>query len=250
MRIAVKIAYDGSKFHGFAMQPDRRTVEGEIISTLVKSGIIEGRKESKFQYASRTDRGVNALGNVISFNSRGNFLRVMERMKDVWVVGYAEVEESFNPRHSIAKTYRYYLYNRDYDVENMEKAVKLFIGEHDFSSFARLDSRNPVRRIYSASMEEKGEMLIFNFRGKSFLWNQVRKMMGAIMMVGEGKINFEDIKFSLKFKKHISFPPAPPENLTLVDVEYEGVKFIHVVPIKLMEKAFFFMDALQIQRNA
>jgi len=250
MRMALKIAYDGSRFQGFAMQPGKKTVEGEIISRLEKRGIMEGRKESRFQYASRTDKGVNALGNVISFNARGNPLRVMENMDDIWVTGYAVVDEKFNPRYCKSKTYRYYLYNREYDTGKMKKAVKLFVGEHDFSSFARMDSRNPIRKIYDADMREEGEMLIFDFTGKSFLWNQVRKMMGAIIMVGKGKINLDYIKLSLRGKNDINFPPAPPENLVLMNVEYENVKFFPVKSVKLMERAFFFMDALQIQRNA
>jgi len=246
MRIAIKIAYDGSKFQGFAIQPGKKTVEGEIISKLKKSGIIEGRRESRFQYASRTDKGVNALGNVISFDTRGNFLRVMENMDDIWVMGYAEVDENFNPRYCSSKTYRYYLHNRCYDTKKMEEAIKIFVGKHDFSSFARRDSRNPVRRIYSAEMKKVDEMLIFDFEGKSFLWNQVRRMMGAVIMAGAGKINLDDIKLALEGKeKH--FPPAPPENLVLLDVKYNDLKFQPFLSSKLMERTFFFMDALQIR---
>ena len=240
MRIAIKIAYDGRRFHGFAVQPEKRTVEGEILKRLKKTGIIEG----KIQYASRTDKGVSAMGNVLSFNCRGNVLKVLENMEDIWLMGYARVDEKFNPRYCKSKTYRYYLYNDGYNLKEMEKVAKLFVGEHDFSSFARMDSRNPVREIYEIKVKKKDEVIIFDFKGKSFLWNQIRRMMGAIIMAGMEKVDEKTIKEALHGKKRINFGVAPPQNLALLDVEYDDVVFNPVKSKKFLIMASFFEDLL------
>jgi len=243
MRIAIKVAYDGRKFHGFAIQPDKRTVEGEILKMLRKKGVIEDK--ARFQYASRTDRGVSAMGNVISFNCRGNAVRVLENMDDIWIVGYAKVDEKFNPRYCKSKIYRYYLYNDGYDVEEMKRIATLFVGEHDFSSFARIDSRNPVRKIYDIKIENRGEIVTFDFTEKSFLWNQVRRMMGAIMMAGRKKVDENIIREALHGKKRMNFGVAPPENLVLMDVEYDNIVFNPVKSKKLLTTASFFEDLLE-----
>jgi len=248
MRIAIKIGYDGSKFNGFAMQPRKKTVEGEILHTLKKTGIIENRKKAKFQYAARTDKGVNALGNVISFNCKGNALKVMQDIKDIWIMGYAYVDEHFNPRYCLSKTYRYYLYDDGFDFDTLKKAAMLFKGEHDFSYFARIDARNPIRKIDKIDIRKKGKIIKIDFEGKSFLWHQIRRIVAAIIKVGRGKANMEDILNALNKIKRVNFGIAPPENLVLLDVKY-NFDFIPLLPEEIFIKKEFFIDALRVHRN-
>jgi len=248
MRIAVKIGYDGSKFYGFAMQPNKRTVEGEILKILKKTKIIRDRKQAKFQYAARTDRGVSAIGNVIAFNCKGNALKVLQGMKDVWIMGYAYVNEDFNPRHCLYKIYRYYLYDDGFDVKKLKEAATLFEGEHDFSYFARIDSRNPVRGIDRVSVTKKGRIIKVDFVGKSFLWNQIRRMMAAVIKAGKEDIGKEEIMDCLNKKRRINFGIAPAENLVLLDTKYD-FEFYPLLTEEIFIKKEFLTDALSMYRN-
>ena len=120
MRIALKFAYDGEKFYGYARQPNLRTVEDELIKALVKNGLIEDTKESVFRSASRTDKHVSSFGNVISFNtneSKKNILHCFsDEFEDIVVYGINDAESDFNPRHAKYRNYVYYL-----NVNNLYK---------------------------------------------------------------------------------------------------------------------------------
>ena len=82
MRVAIKFAYDGKQFHGYARQPKLKTVEGELLKALVKHGFIEDIKESIFRSASRTDKDVSALCNVVGFNTDASKKRILEILSD------------------------------------------------------------------------------------------------------------------------------------------------------------------------
>ena len=104
MRIAVKFAYDGQSFYGYARQPNLRTVEGEVIKTLIKHGFMEDTKESRFLSASRTDKGVSALCNVVAFNSNYEPKQILDSLKkesgDIIFYGISQVDDNFNPRYA------------------------------------------------------------------------------------------------------------------------------------------------------
>ena len=110
MRVALKFAYDGRKFHGYARQPNLKTVEGDLIKSLVKYGFIEDTKESRFRSASRTDKGVSALCNVVAFNTEDSKKLILERLSDeftdILTYGITEAESDFNPRHARLRQYR------------------------------------------------------------------------------------------------------------------------------------------------
>lgn len=248
MRIALKIGYDGSRFSGFAIQPDKITVEGEIIKILKKTKIIESREKARFQYGARTDKGVSAIGNVISFDCRGDVVKIMEKLDDIWVFGYASVNEKFNPRYCKKKTYRYYLYDEGYDIERMRRVCSLFEGEHDFSNFARIDGRNPVRKIDRISLKKRGDIIKIDFEGKSFLWNQIRRIVSAIIKAGEGKVELEEIENALNKKIKKSFGISPAKNLVLVDIKYD-FNFIPTLSKKILIKKEIFTDMVAFHRN-
>lgn len=248
MRVAIKIGYDGSHFDGFAMQPGKKTVEGEIIKRLKRTSIIEGRKEARFQYAARTDKGVSAFGNVIAFNCKGNAIRVMRGLKNIWLFGYAEVDEKFNPRYCRTKIYRYYLPAKTIDIRKIKEAARLFVGEHDFSYFARIDARNPVRRIDRIDVIKKEHIIKIDFEAPSFLWNQIRRIVAALMKYAEGEINIDDIIDALEKRRRINFGVAPAENLVLLDVRYD-FDFMPLFSEEIIIKREIFMDASTIHRN-
>lgn len=231
MRIALKIAYDGSKFYGFQRQPDVRTVEGELLNALGKLGIIGDPREARFQGASRTDRGVSAFFNVVAFNTENPKLtepRILNhQLRDVWVLGTAEVPDDFHPRfYAKGKTYRYYLPDEGFDVGAMRDCGRLFLGEHNFSNFARLEKgKNPVRRITDLKILKKNDILMIEISGESFLWEMVRRIVTALKLYGLGVIGKEGIKEMLELKVERKLPPAPAENLVLWKIEYENLRF-------------------------
>ncbi|USS40577.1 tRNA pseudouridine(38-40) synthase TruA [Thermococcus aggregans] len=231
MRIALKIAYDGRKFYGFQRQPNVRTVEGEIIKALVKLGIIENPKDANFKGASRTDRGVSAFGNIIAFNTSKpelTYPRILNHhLQDVWVLGRAQVPEDFHPRFwSKGKVYRYYLIDEGFDIEKMKACAQLFVGIHDFSNFARIEEdKNPIRKIDRIEILPKGKVIVVEIEGESFLWEMVRRIVTALKLCASGVLSIEDVKRMLEEKVARKLPPAPPENLVLWEVKYEGVSF-------------------------
>lgn len=220
MRFASKFAYDGKSFFGYAKQPKLRTVEGEIINALKKTKIVY----ENFGSASRTDRGVSALGNVISFNTdfKGNILSALNaNVKDIWFYAVSRVDEKFNPRYAKERWYRYFLFNSGLDVDKMKKASELFVGVHDFSNFARVENKNPVRKINSLKIKEKGDFIVIDIKAESFLWNMVRRIVSVLEKAGRNETKIDVVKDALESKERFDFGSAEPEGLILMDVKYD-----------------------------
>jgi len=231
MRIALKIAYDGTRFYGFQRQPDLRTVEGDILKVLKKLRIIEDVREANFKGASRTDRGVSAFGNVIAFDTAKPELtepRILNHhLRDIWILGKAEVPEDFHPRFwAKNKIYRYYLFDDGIDVTKLKACAKVFLGEHDFSNFAHLEEfKNPVREVNRIDVFSRGRIIVVEIEGKSFLWEMARRIITALKLCSLGVLSIKDVELMLKERVDKKLPPAPPENLVLWEVVYEGIKF-------------------------
>ncbi|ASJ06843.1 tRNA pseudouridine(38-40) synthase TruA [Thermococcus pacificus] len=232
MKFALRIAYDGTAFYGFQRQPDVRTVEGEILRALTRLRVIEDAESAGFKGASRTDRGVSAIFNVVAFDAAGrpDLVRaevLNHHLRDVWVLGVAEVPDDFHPRFwAKSKTYRYYLVNEGFDRWKMEECARLFIGEHDFSAFARLEpGKEPVREITRVEIEERQGYYVIEIKGKSFLWEMVRRMVNAIRFCGLGLMEPAEIERMLNGDYTKKVPPALPEGLVLWHIDYPGIKF-------------------------
>jgi len=208
----VKVAYDGTKFFGSQIQPDVPTVNGEIQRALMESGLGGVPK-----FASRTDRGVSALCNVFCYRGErprlGQLNSLLENIK-CW--GYAEVPEGFNLRKVKIKEYRYMLV-KDYDVSVMRKAARYFVGEHDFRNYSKYKV-NTVRTIDKIRVTKKW----VSFRGKGFLWEQIRRIMRTLMDVGEGRLKPSGVK--KLFRAESGIRPAAPEALVLWNIDH-GIKF-------------------------
>src|SRR3972149_2640718 len=133
VRVALKIAYDGRSFYGHQRQPVHRTVEGECLRALRAAGILRDPGEASFRSASRTDRGVSAIGNVIGFESalapRAAIGAFNDRARDVWAWAVAAVPEGFHPRHAVERWYRYHLLD-DLDLPRLQAAAREGVGAH------------------------------------------------------------------------------------------------------------------------
>jgi len=245
------IAYDGTDFHGWQMQSNKPTIQGEIVNVLRRvtqeSVIVHG--------AGRTDAGVHALGQVASFRTRSalsaaEFQRALNALlpPTIRIVNAEEVGPDFNARWSArCKTYRYRLYRGKVvppmlwryvlhypfplDEDAMRDAAARFAGTHDFASFAASTGseeddreRSTEREIYSTELVRSadGEELIFTVRGRSFLRYMVRKMVGTLLDVGRGKLQPQDVDRLYELKERSkSGPTVPPQGLCMLSVEHE-----------------------------
>ena len=245
------IAYDGTDFHGWQIQKNRPTVQGEIVSVLRRLT----QEETQLLGAGRTDAGVHALGQVGSFKTQSalsalEFHRAMNALlpPSIRIVAVEETGPDFSARWSAkGKIYRYRIYRGKVvppmlwryvlhypfplDEEAMREAASRFVGMHDFTSFAASTGsedddkeRNMQREIFSAELKrtEDGEELWFTVHGRSFLRYMVRKMVGALLEVGRGKFapDYIDQLYELKDRSK-SGPTVPPQGLFMVMVEHD-----------------------------
>jgi tRNA pseudouridine38-40 synthase len=238
-RIKITLAYDGTDYHGWQVQPALSTIQGTLQDVL---GEIEGQPVH-VEGSGRTDAGVHALAQVAAFSLSNpippeNLKRAMNRLLPgaIRIFAAEEVDAAFNPRYDArAKTYEYrifrgevcppierrYVYHYPYplDLVRLFDAAPLFAGEHDFSAFAAADDRDregasKVRTIFSSRAELAGDRLLYRVRGSGFLKHMVRNLVGTLLEIGKGNLaadSFEALK---------SGPTAPARGLFLVDVEY------------------------------
>jgi len=227
MRVAVKFAYDGRHFSGYARQPEQRTVEQALLDMLIESKILVDANSSCFRTASRTDRGVSALGNVCAFDTDCSkekiFTRLPKDISDVYIYGVQLVQPGFYPRFAKRREYRYYLKKDNLDVDAVLSAAGLFTGEHNFRNFARVEPlKNPVRTIDNIVISEKQGFFVIDFYAQTFLWNQIRRIVSALKKAGEGTLTQSAIKHALLHPEEpVDFQMAPPEPLILKDVVYD-----------------------------
>ena len=241
MRLAIKFAYDGRKFHGYARQPGLKTVEGELLQSLIRNGFILNAKESFFRASSRTDKNVSALGNVVSFNTESTKKQILNNLSSEYIVVYGikEVGPQFNPRHAKMRHYRYYLPIANLHVDKIIKASNCFTGNHNFSNFARLESfRDPIRSIDNIVLSLENETLIIDFYAQTFLWHQIRRIVSALIKIGNNKINEDQIIKALDNPdESVDFGVAPAEPLILQDIIFD---FEFEYDKKSLEKVYEF----------
>lgn len=223
----MKFAYDGTSFFGFQRQPGKITVEGELVTALEKIGAIKSSRECGYRSSSRTDRGVSAMGNIVSVRTTFPLSSVCSaansELQDIWVYSAIEVPESFNPRAARQRWYRYYLSKAGQDRQMMEAIAHEFEGVHDFSGYARKDKRNPMRKIDSIEIADIGMFYSIDFRAESFLWNMVRRIVWMINEGSLGRIPAGAIGPG-SHKKPSRVGLAPPEYLVLMDIDC-GIEF-------------------------
>ena len=228
-RAAVRIAYLGKDFCGSQYQPGYRTVMGDIITDLER---ISGGKEGEWfdlKAAGRTDRGVNALDNVVVFNTTfdddDDLLKALNSVsKGIFYKSAVTVDENFNPRFANSRTYRYVLPAKEMDFELAKECSKLFLGRHDFIRFCKVDDKPTEIDLESITLEKDGDRIIMTFTSQFFLWNMIRKIVAAVELVAKGERTMDDIRDALNGKE-INFGLARPDALTLTEVRYDNLKF-------------------------
>jgi len=245
MRIALGVEYDGSAFHGWQIQPGGGTVQDVLQGALAQIAGVS----IDVVCAGRTDAGVHATGQVVHFDAP------VERPLSAWVRGvntflpvavavhWAQpVADDFHARFSAyGRRYRYLLINRTQrtgvwhgrvgwyhhplDVETMQRAAELLLGEHDFSAFRAADcqAKSPVKTVRKATVRRSGELIVFDFEAGAFLHHMVRNLVGSLVYVGQGKHAPEWIVELLESRdRRLAAPTFSAAGLYLAGVDYEA----------------------------
>lgn len=237
VRLAVKVGYDGTRFHGSQVQPGVPTVHGAIVDALREMG----QDAPELRWAGRTDAGVSAAGNVVVLDTQlapGSLLAgLSHRMEDAWAWAWAEVGPRFEPRHAMRRRYRYFL-RTALPAETLAGALRAFEGTHDFTAFCRLEPDvDPVRTVTRTAARRDGPFVVLDVEGESFLWNQVRRMVAAAQRVAEGRASAAEVAGALARGAAADFGTADPEPLLLLDVEYTGLAFQrHEEPARVLRR--------------
>ena len=244
MRIALGLEYDGSHYCGWQTQPSGCAVQDAVDAAL--SGIAAHAVQS--QCAGRTDAGVHALGQVVHFDSAaqrplGAWVRGVNTLlpESIAVLWAREVGEAFHARYSArGRAYQYVLLNRPerpglhasrvgwhhrpLDVQRMRRAMLPLLGTHDFSAFraAECQARSPVKELREATVERRGELIVFGFAADAFLHHMVRNLVGALVRVGNGSRPVEWMQQLLLGRdRELAAPTFTAAGLYLAGVEYE-----------------------------
>jgi len=221
-RVAVKFAYDGTRFMGSQRQPGERTAESELLCALIKVGAIISADENRFRVASRTDRGVSALGNVFAVDTDFRHQELLAALnascEDVHCYALAEVPKNFSPRRARGRWYRYHLPYRGQDLELMAQGAKEFEGEREFRLFCKPDGKVTLRTLSSITLRREGELIVIDIRAREFLRNMVRRIVSALDLLGQGKVGLEDLRSALEGQGR-SMGLAEAEGLVLMDVD-------------------------------
>ncbi|BDZ68306.1 tRNA pseudouridine(38-40) synthase TruA [Methanobacterium ferruginis] len=231
-KVALKLAYLGTEFYGFQRQPNLRTVEGKLLEALQKVGLINNLGQANYSLAGRTDRGVHALGNVVSFRTDQELIinQINDLLpQDMRILGSARVPLGFKARYAHKRHYRYVLakppLEEEWETDKMEEAACLMEGTHNFLNFSRRNERNPIRRVDTVKITPHNQVYLVDVVGESFLWNMVRKMVAVLLSVGKDELEVEDVQKFLDPQYKAAISPLPPESLILMDVFYQGLQF-------------------------
>ena len=243
-KMVLIMEYNGTNYHGFQLQANLPTIQGETEEALWK---LTGERR-RIMTASRTDAGVHAREQVASFRTESSlspqtFVNGLNHYlpRDIAVKAAHRVDNSFNVRRdALSREYSYYILNRPtrspiweglaylvsarLDTTAMNQACQALIGEHDFASFvtcmeARIKST--VRCVYRAEIEKDGELAIFNVLANSFLPHQIRNKVGALIRVGLDKMTINEFNNLVEAKQPgMAKPTAPACGLYLTQVNY------------------------------
>ncbi len=242
-RIKLIVAYDGTDYCGWQIQPNGITVE-EVLNRALSR--LTG-EEIRVIGASRTDAGVHARGNIAVLDTASTipaerFAYAVNPLlpEDIVVVKSEEVPQDWHPRYqNSVKTYEYRILNREMpdplkrkytwhvsfplDIDKMREAAEHLKGQHDFRSFCSVHTavKSTVRTIYTLDIVKSGDEIIIRISGNGFLYNMVRIIAGTLAEVGRGFRTPEDVRDLLTAKeREQAGATAPPQGLTLIRIEY------------------------------
>lgn len=248
-RILLVVAYDGTNYHGWQVQPNGNTIEAELnrhlTELLSEPVMVTG--------ASRTDAGVHALCNLAVFDTVSRIppekisYALNQRLpEDIRIRRSMEVEPDFHPRHTASeKTYEYRIFNDRFpmptrrlysyftyyqlDETLMRQAAGFLVGIHDFKSFCNIKSEaeSTVREITGITVERNGSEIVIRVSGKGFLYNMVRIIAGTLLEIGQGFYpprKMEEIL--LACDRSAAGPTAPAHGLTLAGYQIDGYEIM------------------------
>ncbi|MBU9720191.1 MULTISPECIES: tRNA pseudouridine(38-40) synthase TruA [Bacillaceae] len=243
-RVKIIASYDGSHFSGYQVQPDARTVQGELQKALARMHKADSWNATG---SGRTDTGVHSLGQTIHFDTSLNLPENRWPMAlnallpdDIIILEASYVGDDFHARYdTVGKEYIYRVetskvknvFKRNYcfhvreelDLEKMQKAASHYLGTHDFTSFSspRTAVVDKVRTIYDVSIDRSGEELTFRYVGSGFLYQMVRVLTGTLIEIGKDRMNAEEIPEILEAKdRALAGPTIPGNGLYLSKVVY------------------------------
>ncbi|WP_421623027.1 tRNA pseudouridine(38-40) synthase TruA [Borrelia sp. MN22-0132] len=243
-KVLAEITYDGSPYYGFQIQPKKPTIQGEIEKVLEKIS----KTKIKIHSAGRTDKGVHARGQIISFYIKINIK--LKKLKtainsllkdDIRIIKLKYVEDKFQPRFDAkGRKYSYYILNNEkhypwegyqayyvkkkLNINRLNEMAKMLIGIHDFTTFAckRDQTNSKLKEIYSARFKKKNKFIIFEIIGSSFLWKMVRSIVGAMIDIEIKNEPVDTFKKILNSKnRKFTRKTAPAKALFLDKVFYE-----------------------------
>ncbi len=244
----LELSYDGSGFHGYAIQPDVRTVQGEVEAALRRmagDGVVTS-------VAGRTDAGVHAVGQVVSFEATKELdtTRLARSLNslvgpEIAVQSAVRAENGFDARRdAISRRYRYEILNRTVpdpfrrhltwhvhrklDVGAMSAAAGMFVGEQDFSSFCRDDEGKSRKRyvIEASWSRQPDDIVAFDIEANAFCHQMVRSLVALCVEVGKGNRTVEAVAAVMEGRdRNLASGAAPPQGLKLVSVSYEGERW-------------------------
>jgi len=243
-RFKLYIEYEGTRYSGWQKQKNARTIQGKLIEAAQK---IFDDINLDIQGSGRTDAGVHALCQVAHLDVKTMLAPEIIKMKmndelpaDINILEVEKVSSKFHARHNAkSRSYIYQISRRrtafgkpfvwwikdKLDIKKMEKASRLYIGMHDFVSFADKDDENKSTKVLieNVQLKEVDSLILIRITGSHFLWKQVRRMIGVLVEIGRGKLTEEDLKFFLenKSEKPAKYT-APPSGLFLEKVLYEN----------------------------
>lgn len=249
-RYFAQIEYDGTNYFGFQRQIESQpTIQGELEKSLAKLF----QRAIPITGAGRTDRGVHALGQVVSFEAdwKHEAIALQKAINanlpdDIAVLQLKKVANSFHPRFSAkSRVYEYIIYHapvrsplrrtyQDYvrkplSIERMNEAANLLIGEHDFSTFGSPpQGENTIRHVFYAQWESRRGTLVFTIEANAFLYRMVRSIVGSLKLVGDATWEVKDFRDAfLSCNRHRCGPTASPNGLYFISVKYDEIEIAH-----------------------
>ena len=244
------IEYEGTRYHGFQIQNDVPTIQGEVEKAIQK---VTGEK-IRLHGAGRTDAGVHAREQVAAFEiestlSAKTFVKALNSYlsPDIAIRNAYNVNRSFDPRRdAVSREYRYTINNssvrspfsrkwaysvlKKLNIDHMNAASEILIGEHDFVPFTNNEgaTKNTVRKVTTAEFWGEDEFIYFGMVASAFLPQQVRRTVGSILQVGLGKMGVSEFyKVARSGEIGKAKPVAPPHGLCLMKVNYSDIGFNH-----------------------
>lgn len=243
MNVKLTIEYDGTNYHGWQIQPNCESIQAVLeraVSTFLGTS-------TRVTGSGRTDAGVHALGQVVSFSTEKDYTphrirRALNALtpQDITIKDIEIVADSFDPRRDArSRVYEYRILNRPtpspfylkrawylhdpLDVEAMRQAISCLPGEHDFSSFqaAGCDAVHPIRKVYRTALDQRGELLVYTIEATAFLRHMVRNIVGTLVEVGRGERSPEWLSELLAARDRTKAgDTAPAHGLFLLEVKY------------------------------